>query len=79
MAPEIFSSLNQVQASQRLLDERVTDMGVLLGAVELKVMTLESFQNCSDAFHHVSGAIKTESGVFKTCLDDCEDRSQLEM
>lgn len=67
-----------MKASQKVLEERVTDINVRLGAVELKVCSLESLQDSSGVPQPAAEAIRSESAALEARLDDYEDRSRRE-
>lgn len=73
---EVMSSLNEVKASQKLLEDRVSDMNVRLAAVESKADALEGLHDAPDVPRLVAEAVRDEHFTLQCRLDDYEDRSR---
>ncbi|CAN7943526.1 unnamed protein product [Ixodes pacificus] len=73
---EVMSSLNEVKASQKLLEDRMSDMNVRLAAVESKVDALEGIHDVPDVPRLVAEAVRDENFALQCRLDDYEDRSR---
>ncbi|KAH8036516.1 hypothetical protein HPB51_000783 [Rhipicephalus microplus] len=71
-----MSSLNEVRASQKLLEDRVTDVTERLAVVENKVFTLERLTDDDDTRRTVAEIVNCENSVVLSRLDDLEDRAR---
>ncbi|XP_077532471.1 uncharacterized protein LOC144144851 [Haemaphysalis longicornis] len=73
---EVMSSLNEVRASQKLLEDRVTDVTERLATVENKVSTLERLTDDADTRRTVAEIVNCENSAVLSRLDDLEDRAR---
>lgn len=76
---EVMFSLDEVKASQKLLEERVSDITTRL-PVEEKVSALESTHNVDATEVHrvAANIVRSENAALQARLDDFEDRSRRE-
>ncbi|XP_070382413.1 protein unc-13 homolog C-like [Dermacentor albipictus] len=77
---EVMFSLDVVKASQKLLEERVSDITTRLTTVEGKVSALEGTHNVDATEVHriAANTVRSENAALQARLDKFEDRSRRE-